>query len=47
MRRLLCDDNLLDVINTFENLMAGYGFELTNLKEALNSWNEEEGLDAV
>lgn len=43
----LCDDNLLDVINTFENLMAGYGFELTNLKEALNSLNEEEGLDAV
>lgn len=43
----LCDDNLLDVINTFENLMAGYGFELTNLKETLNSLAEEESLDAV
>ena len=26
----MLNDNILDVINTFENLMAGYGFQLTN-----------------
>ena len=43
----LLNDNVLDVINTFENLMAGYGFLLTNLQQTLNSLKEEAALDNV
>ena len=39
------NDNVLDVINTFENLMANYGFQLTNLKQTLDELKEESALD--
>lgn len=41
------NDNVLDVINTFENLMAGYGFHLTNLQQTLDELKEEGALDNV
>ena len=41
------NDNILDVINTFENLMASYGFPLTNLQQTLNELKEEDALDDV
>lgn len=41
------NDNVLDVINTFENLMAGYGFRLTNLQQTLDELKEEAALDNV
>ena len=41
------NDNVLDVINTFENLMAGYGFRLTNLQQTLDELKEEATLDNV
>ena len=41
------NDNVLDVINTFENLMAGYGFRLTNLQQTLDDLKEEAALDNV
>ena len=41
------NDNVLDVINTFENLMANYGFQLTNLKQTLDELKEESALDHV
>lgn len=45
--KALQSDNVLDVINTFENLMAGYGFELTNLQQTLNELDNENALDNV
>lgn len=41
------NDNVLDVINTFENLMAGYGFRLTNLQQTLDELKEEATFDNV
>ena len=41
------NENVLDVINTFENLMAGYGFRLTNLQQTLDELKEEAALDNV
>lgn len=41
------NDNILDAINTFENLMAGYGFPLTNLQQTLDDIKEEAALDNV
>lgn len=41
------NDNVLDVINTFENLMANYGFQMTNLKQTLDEIKEESALDNV
>lgn len=41
------NDNVLDVINTFENLMAGYGFNLTNLQQTLDEIKEETALENV
>jgi hypothetical protein len=41
------NDNVLDVINSFENLMAGYGFRLTNLQQTLDELKEEKALDNV
>ena len=41
------NDNVLDVINTFENLMAGYGFSLTNLQQTLDELKEEAALENV
>lgn len=46
-RAALLNDNVLDVINTFENLMAGYGFQLTNLQQTLNELKEENAFDDV
>lgn len=43
----MLNDNILDVINTFENLMAGYGFQLTNLQQTLDELKEESALDNV
>lgn len=43
----MLNDNVLDVINTFENLMAGYGFQLTNLQQTLDELKEEAALDNV
>lgn len=43
----MVNDNVLDVINTFENLMAGYGFPLTNLQQTLDNLQEESALDNV
>lgn len=44
-QRAMHDDNLLDIINSFENLMAGYGFPLTNLQQTLDELKEESALD--
>lgn len=41
------NDNVLDVINTFENLMAGYGFRLTNLQQTLDELKEDATFDNV
>ena len=41
------NENVLDVINTFENLMAGYGFRLTNLQQTLDELKEEATFDNV
>lgn len=43
----LHNDNVLDVINTFENLMAEYGFRLTSLQQTLDDLKEEAALDNV
>lgn len=43
----MLDDNVLDVINTFENLMAGFGVRLTNLQQTLDELKEESALDNV
>lgn len=43
----MLNDNILDVINTFENLMASYGFPLTNLQQTLDALKEENALDNV
>lgn len=43
----MLNDNILDVINTFENLMAAYGFPLTNLQQTLDELKEEDALDNV
>lgn len=45
--KALQSDNLLNVINTFENLMAGYGFLLTNLQQTLNELDNENALGNV
>lgn len=45
--RALQNDNILTAINTFENLMAGYGFALTNLQQVLNELENENVLDNV
>ena len=42
--KAMLDDNVLDVINSFENLMAGYGFALTNLQQTLNDLKEESAM---
>lgn len=39
------NDNILDAISTFENLMAEYGFPLTNLQQTLDELKEEDALD--
>jgi hypothetical protein len=41
------NDNILDAINSFENLMAGYNFQLTNLQQCLDELKEEGALDNV
>ena len=46
-RRAMLDENVLDVINSFENIMAGYGFELTNLQQTLDELKEDEALSNV
>lgn len=46
-RKAMLNDNILDVINSFENLMAIYGFQLTNLQQTLDELKEEEGYDNV
>lgn len=46
-RKAMLDDNVLDVINTFENLMAGYGFQLTNLQQTLDELKEDDSLGNV
>lgn len=46
-RKAMLDENVLDVINTFENLMAGYGFPLTNLQQTLDELKEEDALTNV
>lgn len=43
----MLNDNILDIINTFENLMASYGFQLINLQQALDELKEEAALDNV
>lgn len=45
--RAMLDNNVLDVINSFENIMAGYGFELTNLSQTLDELKEDEALAGV
>lgn len=45
--KALQNDNVLNAINTFENLMAGYGFSLTNLQQTLNELDNENTLDNV
>ena len=44
-RRAMLDENMLDIINSFENIMASYGFELTNLQQTLDELKEEEALN--
>lgn len=39
--KAMLNDDVLDVINTFENLMAEYNFPLTNLQQVLNDLKEE------
>lgn len=46
-RKAMLNDNTLDVINTFENLMAGYDLQLTNLQQTLDALREEAALDNV
>lgn len=46
-RTAMRNDNVLDVINTFENLMAGYGFRLINLQQTLDELKEEAALESV
>lgn len=45
--KALQNDNVLNAINTFENLMASYGFTLTNLQQTLNELDNENALDNV
>lgn len=45
--RAMLDNDVLDVINSFENIMAGYGFELTNLSQTLDELKEDEALTGV
>lgn len=45
--KALQNDNVLNAINTFENLMASYGFTLTNLQQILNELDNENALDNV
>ena len=42
--KALQSENVLNVINTFENLMGGYGFYLTNLQQTLNELDNESAL---
>jgi hypothetical protein len=42
--KAMLNEDVLDVINTFENLMAEYGFPLTDLQQALNDLKEESAL---
>ena len=46
-RKALQNDDILDVINSFENIMATYEFPLTNLQQSLDALNEESVLDNV
>ncbi len=41
------NDDILDVINTFENIMASYGFPLTSLQQSLDALKEEAAFDNV
>lgn len=42
--KAMLNDEVLDVISTFENLMAQYGFPLTNLQQALAGLKEESAM---
>lgn len=46
-KKAMQNNDVLDVINTFENIMASYGFPLTNLQQSLEALYEEESLDIV
>lgn len=46
-KKALQNENVLDVINTFENLMADYGFPLTNLQQSLNNIQEDKSLSMM
>ncbi len=46
-KKALQNENILDVINTFENLMAWYGFPLTDLQQSLNDIQEDKSLSMV
>lgn len=46
-KKALQNENILDVINTFENLMDGYGFPLTNLQQSLNAIQEDKSLSLI
>ena len=43
--RALRNDDVLDAINSIENQMAAYGFQLTNLQQSLDILKEEATLD--
>lgn len=46
-KKAMQNDDILDVINSFENIMAAYEFPLTNLQQSLDALNEESALDNV
>lgn len=46
-KKAMQHNDVLDAINTFENIMASYEFPLTNLQQSLDALNEEAALDNV
>lgn len=46
-KKAMLNNDILDVINTFENIMAEYGFPLTNLQQSLDQLKEESALNNV
>lgn len=46
-KKAMLNNDILDAINAFENIMASYGFPLTNLQQSLDALNEEASLDMV
>ena len=46
-KKAMQNNEILDVINAFENIMASYEFPLTNLQQSLDALNEEAALDNV